>query len=326
MAAPYITMDDLTSTTHRFIEPRFTDVIYQSDALLYVLIKQLMKDFEGGFNITAPILTGQLRGASSAPGAPFDLSVVETNQALTFIPKYYWVNISIPGYTLALNRGNLAMVLDLVTTKLFAGTLQFASLLSNDLYKDGQGTNSTTLALDGLLAAIDNGTNFPTYGLLTRSAIASGANKGLNAYYLNVAGPLTFGIVQTAFASSTVPPAHPTLFISNTDVWTIVWTHMQVFEVQMKPDVGGLEDTGARVMQFNGQPFAISNYAPTQTLWGIHHPTLEFYVSSAPRYRFGFSGWNAIPGADIVAGQIQFIGNLVDTGSRFEFQLTGITS
>lgn len=325
MAAPYVTPDDLTAETHSHIEPQIVDVIYESDAALYYLLKYRMKNFDGGRDITLPINTGQLRGAAAAPGSPIDLSPVNTTGALTFNPKWYWVNVTLPGYTLALNRGSLEMALDIVVTKLFEMSLQMGSLIATDLYGDGQNVITAAYSIDGLKAAVDSGVNFPVWGNQTRAAISNVPNQGINAYYKNVNGPLTLPIIQQAFAASTKPPGSPTYMICNTDVWAILWNHYQIFERQMRPEVGDKLDLGPQAMSFNGKPVGISNYAPLGTLWGLYHKLQSFWTSSAKRYRFGFNGWSELPGADAVAGRLQWIGDYTDTGCRYEFQLTGIT-
>ena len=107
-----------------------------------------------------------------------------------------------------LNRGPEG-ALSFIGSKMINASGTMAQLLATNLYGDGglngsSSLNSTT-DLDGAAAAINIPANYPTYGGITRTDIASAANTGINAYY---AAPSAFslGAVQTAYRFIMVRP------------------------------------------------------------------------------------------------------------------------
>ena len=114
-----------------------------------------------------------------------------------------------------------------VESKMANAGLRMAELLGTDIWLDGQGVNSTAIALDGLLAAVDNGVLYTSYGGVTRSDIASGNNNGINAYTLNVAGKMSLSQVQTAFGACWFGSEHPDLIATTQPIWDVFWNKIQ---------------------------------------------------------------------------------------------------
>lgn len=124
--------------------------------------------FEGGNRILQPIQYAELNGGAFQRGQTFDTSYVQSDTALQFLIKFYYVNVTLYGVDDVLNRG-IAAAIDHVKAKLVNAAGKMGKLLATDLYLDGTGTNSGTLQLDGLQQAVDNGTLYSTYGNITRS-------------------------------------------------------------------------------------------------------------------------------------------------------------
>ena len=117
--------------------------------------------------------------------------------------------------------------MSLIESKMANAAGRMAELLATDMYLDGQGTNSSIIALDGFQSSIDDGSNFPTYGGITRSDIATGANLGINAYYVNIAGNLALSQLQTAYGSCWFGPERPDLLCTDQSTWNIIWNKLQ---------------------------------------------------------------------------------------------------
>lgn len=64
------------------------------------------------------------------------------------LPKYYYVNATLYGTDNVLNRGPEA-AMSYVESKLVNSAGKMAKLLATDMYLDGQGTNSSSIQLDG---------------------------------------------------------------------------------------------------------------------------------------------------------------------------------
>lgn len=115
-----------------------------------------MERFEGGQTIRHPIMYAELKGGPFTRGGTFDISYVQTDTALEFNVKYYYVNATLYGTDNVLNRGPEA-AMSYVESKLVNAAGKMAKLLGTDLFLDGQGTNSGIINLDGLESAIDDG-------------------------------------------------------------------------------------------------------------------------------------------------------------------------
>ena len=130
-----------------------------------------------------------------------------------------------------LNRGPEA-AMSYVETKLVNAAGKMAKLMATDMYLDGQGQQSQPIQLDGLAAAISDGTadgqgTFPTYGGITRADISSTDNYGINSYVKASIGTLSLAAVQTAFGSCWFGNEHIDLMPCPQAVWDIFWAKIQ---------------------------------------------------------------------------------------------------
>src|SRR5438132_12856996 len=113
-----------------------------------------------------------------------------------------------------------------VETKLVNASGKMAKLLGTDQFLDGQGTNSSIINLDGLQAAIDDGTTYTAYAGVTRTDIASGANVGINGYKASAA-TLSLAAVQTAYGATWFGNEHVDLMPTTQVVWDVLWNKLQ---------------------------------------------------------------------------------------------------
>src|ERR1043166_5016452 len=178
-----LTWDDITSSTHDYIVPRSSDVVYKASPILTRLKTSNAQKFEGGNQIVHDIGYQELNGGAFNRGGTFDTSYVQTNTALKVVPKFYYVNITMFGTDDVIVRGPEA-VLSLAAKKFANAAAKMAKLISTDAYLDGQGTNSATNQIDGFQAWIDNGNNYTAVGGITRSDLVSNGtnNQGINGY------------------------------------------------------------------------------------------------------------------------------------------------
>lgn len=318
-----LTYDDITSKTNKFIIPRLVDNVYKSSPLLTRLRTKNMERFEGGVTLRHPIMYAELKGGAFTRGGTFDISYVQTDTALEVNVKNYYVSATLFGTDNVLNRGPEA-AMSYVESKMVNAAGKMAKLLGTDLFLDGQGTNSQVIQLDGLQSAIDDGTNYATYGGVTRSAIASGDNVGINSYLAQSVGTLSLSAVQTAFGSCWFGNEHIDLMVSPQPIWDILWNKIQPQQrfLEEDTDVGKI---GFRAMRFNGASLVVDQYAPSQVLWLLNTKYIQFWITTLPKYQFGFTGWKEAQNTDDVAGQYLFAGNLLIVAPRLMGQMNGIT-
>ena len=100
------------------------------------------------------------------------------------------VNITLYGTDHVLNRGPEA-AMSLIESKMANAAGRMAELLATDMYLDGQGTNSSIIAVDGFQASVDDGRfavekfgylletqGMPGYAKLRDNASAAGNQQG----------------------------------------------------------------------------------------------------------------------------------------------------
>ena len=318
-----LTYDDLTGKTNKFIVPRMVDEVYKSSPVFTRLRTRNMERFEGGTTIRHPIMYAELKGGAFTRGQAFDTSYVETDTALEVLVKNYYVNITLYGTDNVLNRGPEA-AMSLVESKAVNAAGKMAKLLGTDMWLDGQGTNSSSIQLDGFQASIDDGTNFSQYGNINRSDIATGANVGINSYYLGTIGTLALSNLQTAYGATWFGAEHVDLIACTQAIWDIIWNKMQP-QQRFNEDSSDIVKVGFQAIRYNGASLTVDQYMPAGFCFGLNTKYIQFWISTLAKYQFGFTGWKEAQNTDDVAGQYLFAGNLLNVAPRLMFKLAGIT-
>lgn len=318
-----LTYDDISSKTQKLIVPKLVDTVYKSSPLFTRLRTKNMERFDGGLTIRQPIMYAELKGGAFQRGQSFDTSYVQTDTSLEINVKNYYVNVTLYGTDNVLARGPM-QAMSYVESKMVNAAGKMAKLLGTDLFLDGQGTGSTTAQLDGLNAAIDDGVAFASYAGVTRADIASGANVGINAYFLGSIGNLALSQVQTAYGSAWFGNECVDLMATTQPVWDIFWNKLQPQQRFME-ESSDVAKIGFRSMKFNLASLVVDQYAPTGKIYGLNTKYIQFWMSTLKKYQFGFTGFKEAQNTDDVAGQYLFSGNLLVIAPRLCFQLSGIT-
>ena len=317
-----LTYDDITSKTNKFIVPRLVDNVYKSSPVLTRFRTNNMERFEGGTTIRHPIMYAELKGGAFTRGGSFDISYVQSDTALEVNVKYYYVNATLFGTDNVLNRGPEA-AMSYVESKMVNASGKMAKLLGTDLFLDGQGTNSSIIQLDGMQSGLDDGTTYTSYGGITRTDIATGANVGINGYKAALA-TLSLAGVQTAYGSTWFGNEHVDLIPTAQPVWDILWNKIQPQQRFME-ESSDVAKIGFQALRYNGASIVVDQYAPSGVMWFLNTKYIQFWISTLPKYQFGFTGWKEAQNTDDVAGQYLFGGNLLFVAPRLNGQITSIT-
>jgi hypothetical protein len=321
-----LTWDDITGKVNKHIIPRLVDNVYKSSPVFTRLRTRNAERFEGGTSIRHPIAFAELNGGAFQRGGTFNISYVQTDTALEVVPKYYYVNVTLFGTDNVLARGPEA-AMNYVESKMVNASGKMAKLLGTDLFLDGTGVNSGTINLDGLLQSLDNGNTYASYGGITRSdlGVANGTNnQGINAY-VNALATFTMQGMQTAYGSAWFGNEHVDLIVTTQAVWNIIWNKIlpQQRFMEESTDVAKI---GFQSMRWNGASICVDQYCPAGYIFGLNSKYIQFWISTLPKYQFGFTGFKEAQNTDDVAGQYLFAGNLLVPAPRLFFQLTGVTA
>ncbi len=302
------------------------DVVYKSSPVFTRLRTRCAERFEGGTKISQPIGYAELNGDAYKRGGQFKTEYVQTDTNIEVAPKFYYVTISAYGPDNVLARGPEA-AMSYIESKFVNASGKMAKLLAQNMYRDGTGVVSDTIHVDGFLAALDNGLTYGSYAGVDRSdlGIADGTNnQGINAY-VNTLSTFTMKGMQTAYGASYMGNEHVDMIATTQDCWNLIYNKIlpqQRFEATGE-DVAKI---GFQALRWNGVTIVVDQYCPAGYIWGLNTNYIQFWVSTLPRYQFGWTGWKEAQGTDDMVGQYLWSGNYLVTNPRMMFQLNGVTA
>ena len=323
-----LTWTEVNAYTNKFIVPKSTDVIYKNSPVFTRLSNRNAERFPGGTLIQRPIIYAELNGGTFTKGTTFDISYVNTDTAFTNNIKGYYTNITLYGFDDILNRGPEA-VFSQVETKMNNASLKMAKLLATDMYLDGGNTRSTgsntstTQALDGFQAWVDDGVLYTSIGGITRTDLApAGVISGANAYTNSSVNAFQLQAVQTAYGAAWFGSDHPDLICATQPGWNAFWNAIQPLQRYMdtQSDVGKI---GFQSFRFNGAEVVIDKYMPDNFMFGLNTSYIEWYHSDNPRFQYGFTGFKEAQNSIEVSGQYLYAGDIVVPNPRTCFKLSG---
>ena len=314
-----LTLNDVTAVTTQYISQDFIDNYYKVAPTFVKIFKSgaCEKEFPGGSQIQVPFQFAPLKAGPFAPGGVFDISYVETQTAMTFNPKYSYANVTVRRTDFSLNRGYPA-ILNYLEPKVVNAEQALAQTLVTQFFADGQGTVTPLIGLDGILAGYDDGTNYASYGGITRSAIGVGASVGINGYYFNNSGtnwPFSLQQLQVAYGQATFGPDQPNFIATTQSIYNSFWAKMLPMQrtTEIDPD---LQSAGFRSFRFNGMSVVVDQYCPANTIFLMNTDYIDAYVSDDPTFHYGFTGFKELPNSLDMAGQTIFGGNVVVSAPR----------
>ncbi len=149
------------------------------------------------------------------------------------------------------------------------------------------------------------------------------ANQGINGYYLSQA-TLTLAALQTAYGAAWFGSEHVDLISTTQAVWDIIWNKIQPQQRFME-ESSDVAKVGFMALKWNGASIVVDQYAAAGNIYGINTKHVQLWISTLPKYQFGFTGWKEAQNTDDVAGQFLFAGNIVVPAPRLFFRITGVT-
>lgn len=315
--------NDLTTVTYQHILPTIQDVYFKVSTIFPFLFRPGNFKTFSGYQIQVPIQYAPLKGGPTVDGGTFDISYSETDTAMTFTPKEYYTNVTLSRQRIALNQGDAAAMsyVQIKMQNLYQSMMQY---LAQDTFRDGQNVVSGVNALDGLLAANDDGTTYTTYGNLARAGIGTGPNVGINGYKAALNAPISVSALQAAIGNGSFGNVQPNLIFTTQNIWDTLWLRMLPSQRIMDEDPG-VVSFGATSLKFYGnKKVMVDQYCPANTVFGNRDEFLEAYASEDPLFQFGFTGFKELPDSFDGAGQTGFLGDIINSQPRVSFILTNV--
>src|SRR5207248_1946620 len=277
------------------IVPSATNVVFKYSPLFIRARTRHNFKFEGGLQIQQPIVPFKLKGGPFGRAQALDTAWVNTEDAYAVKIKYYYVSVVLLGQDGALNRGPES-ALSQATLKLGNAAALMGELVATDIYLSGLnnanvitnlGTDSGTLAIDGLAQWVDDGTNVTSVGSIVRTTIGTtGVVGGGNGYWKGTIGALATTDLNTAFAQTSFGPDEVDLVSLSPVTWSFVLNRLQGNQRFNREDTD-LAKAGFRSIAYLGADLIKDNYAPAGAIVGLNTNYFQFWTSSNPLFQFG---------------------------------------
>lgn len=349
MAAP--ALDPINTVATKKIMPSLADNFFKNDPVL-AFLKTRHQTWDGP-EIQENFVFKPMKGGPYAKGAGgFDISKRQTLAGLRFDPKYY--EVSVPEYMedIEVEMHGETAVLSQVKADLSNASLTMAAILAIALYHHGQNVvENRTLHLNGLEEFYADGTNatysgatsgFTSYGKQPRADVGSAINSPAGLISANVAGPLTYRVLEHSYLSCVVGEEHPVIGVTTNRGMGYIGENFQPMQKvdTIEPTIGytGYKFKKATIVESQYCPGAdgvndadLGNYNnSTETFWWLNpgpageEAYFKLRIAASAKYQFGFTGFKVAQDNTSVVGQILFGGNTTGRAPRLGRALFGI--
>jgi hypothetical protein len=344
-------LDELNTSTQRWIVPGLTDGIFKNDPLLAYFKKNNLEKFPGGTQIQENIVYAALPNAGAyADGQTSVLAIAQTETGATFLPKNYWVPVAISKLQAQVFNKGPEAAFRLVDSRLQNAALTMAAVLANALYNDGI-TTARVLQMNGLAEILNDGTNnswtgntYANYGTLARNGtIGAALNSPLTNPTSNIAGPITYKLLEEGYNSIVIGDEYPNLMVTtNLGMSYIKEKFQPQWRVETQdPKIGfnGLKFNQAMLIQSQYAPGTLADGTSTtnaanlgtnytsagETLFYLNTKYFRMWVTDDPEFGFGFTGFKPAQDSLLVGGQYLFTGNITCQQPRLNRHFYAIT-
>lgn len=200
----------VTSVTREFIVPRVYDTISKGTPTLMKLL-QTAKPWKSGYRYDVIIkYQDSTNGGNTGVADKLDTDRQNVRTKMYFEPKMAYKPVVVANIETTLNMGD-EQVVDLLEAEFDSQAQSLMQLMGSNLFT-GSGVGN---AWDSIANAADDGTNYSTYGALSRSTYPS-----IKGYYLGSAGALTLAKLATAYDAVKVGTDVPDMIITTKTLWS----------------------------------------------------------------------------------------------------------
>lgn len=276
----------VTSVTRSYIVPKAYDTITRGSVGLLRFL-QNAKSWKTGFAYEVIIkYRDSTNGGNVGIADQLDTDRQNVRTRMVFNPKMTTKPVVIADIESTLNKGD-EQVLDLLDTEFDSQAQSLMMIMSQNLYV-GTGIGND---YDSLANAADDGTNYATYGGLSRSTYPS-----IKGYYIAGVGALTLAKLATAYDAVEIGTDKPSAIMTTKPIWT-------TYESLLTPTVrAGYTQNGfpmmnawglvpnASVLQGASQGFEVVFFRGTPVMKDEQMPTGQLYLYN--ENYFGFKGIN----------------------------------
>ncbi len=346
-----ILFDEINTVATKQIMPGIADGFFKSGPLVAMLKKRFNRKWAGPL-VQENYLFRPLKGGAYSKGAQFDTTKVQTRSGITFIPKYYEVNVTEYMEDVDVEAAGPTAVFSTVRADLQTAALQMSATLEIAAFHHGQSIvgDDRSAEMNGLEEALNDGVNaswagnvFPSYGNQTRVDVGQALVPPTGLIAANVNGGINYRVLEHSWMSCVIGKERPTLGITTNRGMGFInenFAPQQIIDT-VEPTIGwpGLKFKQGTIVESQYCPGAdgvndpdLGNYySASETFWWLNFGPegddayVRLYIAASPKFAFGFTGFKGARDDTMVAGQILFGGNLTVKAIRLSRGLFGIT-
>ena len=313
--------DYLSTTTREIFIPKLIDNIYDSSALLKILLMDERVFLKGGRKVVEPIKYAKStsRGAFSGYDT-FDVTPQDNFTAAEFGWANYYANVSISGDDERKNMGEAA-VLDLLAERVEDAEMTLKDLIADDLY-----TGTAAPSIIGLSSAI--GTTTPYGGISTTdfsgwvsgtdgtSHTSANMKDSTNASYI-------INLLQNAVRNATHLGKKPNLIVVPLFIWDIYENVLQAnarYPKNKRQEM--IADGGFNVLDFRGIPVVGDEKIPGTAGYVLNTEFMKLRIH--PEANFSFTGFKNPVNQDAKIGQVIVTMQLTVNNRRMHYSFSAL--
>lgn len=324
---------------------QITDNFFKAVPFWTYLRDKALMDFDGGTYMQYAFMFKPTIGGFYAPGASFNIDMIDTIAALQFREKYIEQNVTLAMEDIMVrNRGPRA-VFSLVDAYMKDAMMTITAQCAIAGWRHGQASGSgvnddRSLYINGLSEALNDGTVpswdsniFTTYGGQTRNGAIGAALNSVPQWWGQTngnPGKVTYQLLESLYQTSTQGNLSPDLGVTSKQGMTLIKNTMQVqqrFAQETDPRYG------FEGVKLNKMLITKDDYAPS-AVYGVNDPQLGNYLT-APFTNPLSSGTPAggfpttATAATLTPGEVLFMINTdtwklrLSTNPQYQFGFTG---
>lgn len=318
--------------------PYVVDTVLNSNILFQRTVEKAEE--WNGRTLRVPVkVSKNLTGTSFRGFDTFSTAATNNRQFMEFTPSFYQITCALPGDELSV-ADTEDKVLDLMKLTIQSDTEDMADNLGTIWYADGTGNGSKDPL--GLAALVDDGTNVPTLGGLSRSTYPT-----LAGVITSSSGTIALSKVDTLWINVTSGKQTPTAIYTTQSVYNFYGQLLRPMERKETPVDGGemKAGTGYTALHYNGKPILMDEKCTTGAFIMLNERyikwfALPYYNAKPVAYKsqiegndyeapiglgFSWTDWIIPANSASVVGHIYFGGQFITTNPKRHGKLTVIT-
>jgi hypothetical protein len=317
MATP-IGANVVTAIARRHIIREIADNVYGDNVLFFRLNRANKKLIQGGTQIEVPLMYARMAAGGFYSGLDLlDISPSDTVKNAAFDWRQAYVPVTVDGLTL-LKVDSPESVVNFIKMQFEQANLEMAENLGAGVWTDG----SVAKAIDGVVGAVDDGTELATYGGLSRTA-----NVWWKSQVDTTTTILTLAAMQTMFGSTRKGGRHATLIVTTQANYDRLWNQQQVMQTHPTEPKGHdeqLAQAGFTNLLFNGVPVVVDEHVPADHMFFLNEDYIKFCVS--PRGDFYMQDFQEPVNQDAMVAKLFWAGNLIFQNVARQGKLTALAA